>query len=62
MNDYRLSWLNPSVGDSPYSVGFDVYLRDLGWQDFYYNERRVGTSFTVGRRFFKDLNVTLTPR
>ena len=29
LNDYRLSWTNPSVWDSPYSVGFDLYLHDI---------------------------------
>ena len=65
-NDYRFSWLNPSVWDSPYSIGFDAYLHDIfsnnNESEFYYDERRVGASITIGRRFFKDLNVTLTPR
>jgi outer membrane protein insertion porin family len=60
-DDYRLSWANPSVWDSPYSVGFDLYLTNLYWSDFY-TEQRVGGSITIGRRFFKDLTVSLTPR
>ena len=60
-NDYRLGWTNPSVWDSPYSVGFDLYLHDYDWSDFY-TEQHVGGSVTVGRRFFNDLTVSLTPR
>jgi outer membrane protein insertion porin family len=59
--DYRLSWFNPSVWDTPYSTGFDLYARQTNWPD-YYDERRVGGSFTVGRSFFHDLGVSLTPR
>ena len=61
VNDYRLNWTNPSVWDSPYSVGFDLYLHDFDWADFY-TEQRAGGSVTVGRRFFNDLTVSLTPR
>ena len=59
--DYRLSWSNPSVWDSPYSVGFSVFRRDFGWNE-YYDEHRTGGSMTVGRRFFEDLRIALTPR
>lgn len=61
VDDYRLNWTNPSVWDSPYSVGFDLYLHDYYWSDFY-TEQRAGGSITVGRRLFKDLTVSLTPR
>ena len=61
VDDYRLNWTNPSVWDSPYSVGFDLYLRDFYWSDFY-TEQHAGGSVSVGRRFFKDLTVSLTPR
>ncbi len=60
-NDYRLSWTNPAVWDSDYSVGFDLYLHEYEWADFY-TEQHAGGSVTVGRRFFKDLTVSLTPR
>ena len=59
--DYRLGWLNPAVWDTPYSVGFDVYARKTSWPE-YYDEERVGGSFSVGRTFFRDLGVSLTPR
>ncbi len=59
--DYRLSWLNPSVWDSPYFVGFDLYLHDFIW-DGYYEDSRKGASVSVGRNFFKDLSVSLTPK
>ena len=61
VNDYRLNWMNPSVWDTPYSVGFELYLHDFNWADFY-TEQHAGGSVTVGRRFFDDLNVGLTPR
>ena len=61
VDDYRLSWTNPSVWDSPYSVGFDLYLHEFIWSDFY-TEQHAGGSVTVGQRFFKDLTVSLTPR
>lgn len=59
--DYRLSWMNPSVWDTPYSVGFDLYDRDVSWPD-YYDEQRIGSSVTVGRSFFHDLQLSVTPR
>jgi len=61
VDDYRLNWTNPSVWDTPYSVGFDLYLHDFLW-DYFYTEQHAGGSITVGRRFFKDLTVSLTPR
>ena len=61
VDDYRLGWTNPSVWDSDYSVGFDLYLHEFIWSDFY-TEQHAGGSITVGRRFFKDLTVSLTPR
>ena len=60
-SDYRLSWLNPSVWDSEYSFGFDLFLQDRYYAD-YYDDRHTGASVTVGRRFFKDMHVSLTPR
>jgi outer membrane protein insertion porin family len=59
--DYRLSWLNPAVWDSPYSVGFDAYMHDLSLPE-YYDDSRVGIAFTVGRRFTPDFQVSLIPR
>lgn len=61
-NDYRLAWSNPSVWDSPYSVGFDLYYHELSWSD-YFDDRRIGGSVSVGRRVLKDrLQIRLTPR
>ena len=59
--DYRLSWFNPSVWDSPYSTGFDAYIRDFAWSQ-YYRDGRKGLALTFGRRFFEDLRITLAPR
>ncbi len=59
--DYRLSWLNPSIYDSPYSGGFDVYYRDFEWFQ-YYDDSRAGLGLTFGRRYFRDLAVRLSPR
>ena len=59
--DYRLSWLNPSVWDGPYFVGFDLYMHDFFW-DGYYEDSRKGASVSIGRTFFKDLSISLTPK
>ncbi len=59
-NNYRLSWLNPSVWDSPYHVGTDLYLQDYHWAN-YFELSRAGVLLRGGRRFFKDLRVSLQP-
>jgi outer membrane protein insertion porin family len=61
VDNYSLTWKNPSVWDSPYFVGFDLYLHEFLWTDFY-TTQHVGGSITVGRQFFKDLSLSLTPR
>ncbi len=62
VNEYGVNWTNPSVWDTPYSVGFDLYLHEFDWADFY-TEQHAGGSVTVGRRFFdNNLTISLTPR
>ena len=59
--DYRVSWFNPRVWDSPYHVGFDAYLHDYVWSGFFDTHRK-GVALRVGRRFLEDFSVTLVPR
>ena len=59
--DYRISWLNPRVWDSPYHVGFDAYLHDYFWSGFFDTHRK-GVALRAGRRLFEDFSVTLIPR
>lgn len=56
VSDYRLAWQNPSVYDSVYSGGFDLYWRDDEFRR--YMESRRGVRLNAGRRFFRDLQVT----
>lgn len=58
---YGLDWRNPSVFDGPYFVGLSAYLNEFVWDD-YYDEQRIGGSFTIGRRFGEYLEVSITPR
>jgi outer membrane protein insertion porin family len=59
-SDFRLSWLNPSVADSAYSFGWDLYANE--WAAHDYDRGATGVSLTGGRRFLDDkLSVTLTP-
>jgi len=60
--DYRLSWLDPSVLDSPYQAGFDLYLQDYRWRTADYDESRAGVALRFGREFIEDLLVTVVPR
>jgi len=57
--DYRLQWENPSVFDSPYSVGYDLFMRRYFLRD--YDEDHAGSTLTLGRRFGRDFRVSLTP-
>jgi outer membrane protein insertion porin family len=54
---YNLSFKEPSLNDSPYSGGFDLFkvVRDFTS----YEERRTGTSLTLGRALGEYLNVSL---
>jgi outer membrane protein insertion porin family len=54
---YNLSFKEPSLFDSPYSGGFDLFkvVRDFTS----YEERRTGTSLTLGRSIGEYLNVSL---
>jgi len=45
--DYRLSWSNPSVHDSPWSLGLDAYIQEYRARDW--DEKRRGLGATVGR-------------
>jgi len=56
--DYMISFTNPRVYDSPYSFGTSLYYRTRVWDD--YDERRIGTTLSVGKRLTRDLVVRLT--
>jgi outer membrane protein insertion porin family len=45
---FHIAWFEPSLFDSPYSLGEKVYLFDRGRED--YDERRYGDVVSLGRR------------
>ena len=59
--DYRLGWKNPRVWDSPYYTGFDLYMQDFVWAD-YYDHGRAGLSLMAGRRFGEHWQATVSPQ
>lgn len=65
VQDYSVSWTTPWVGNSPTSLGFDVYntrrINPFNTSLSAYVERRTGGSIRVGPRFSEDkyqLNLT----
>lgn len=65
VQDYSISWTTPWVGDSPTSLGFDVYntrrINPFDTSLSAYVERRTGGSIRLGPRFEEDkyqLNMT----
>ena len=61
LHDYRLGWSNPSVWDSPYFTGFNLFLQDFSWSQ-YYDQGRMGLGVVVGRRFLEDWQIAVSPR
>jgi outer membrane protein insertion porin family len=55
---YSLSFLNPSVGDGPYSAGFDLYNGERSRE--FYDEGRAGFSVNGGRRITKFIDHRVT--
>jgi len=49
--NYNLSFVNPRVWDSMYSLGFSIYKRDYEYID--YTQDQFGGSLNVGREFFR---------
>ena len=65
VQDYSVSWTTPWIGDSPTSLGFDVYntrrINPFDTSLSAYVERRTGGSIRLGPRFEEDkyqLNLT----
>jgi outer membrane protein insertion porin family len=65
VQDYSISWTTPWVGESPTSLGFDLYntrrINPFSTSLSAYVERRTGGSIRVGPRFEEDkyqLNLT----
>ncbi len=65
VQDYSISWTTPWVGDSPTSLGFDVYntrrINPFDTSLSAYVERRTGGNIRLGPRFEEDkyqLNLT----
>ncbi|EOG4054046.1 outer membrane protein assembly factor BamA [Campylobacter jejuni] len=54
----RISFINPRVLDSQYSLGGTLYSNDYEWDN--YSEKNYGFDITVGRQFARYYNVSLT--
>jgi len=60
-SDYYLTWTEPSVMDSDYSLSLSGFLRNYFWED-HYRETRAGGSVTVGRRLGSGWHAALSGR
>lgn len=49
--NYNLSFVNPKVWDSMYSLGINFYVRDYEYVD--YTEDTIGASIILGREFYR---------
>lgn len=55
--NYNLSFANPRIFDSEYSVGFSLYKRDYEYVD--YDQDQIGGSVIVGKQFRRNLYASL---
>lgn len=55
--NYNLSFVNPKVWDSMYSMSVSVYKRDYEYID--YTQDQLGASFSVGREFYRYFNASV---
>jgi outer membrane protein insertion porin family len=55
--NYNLSFANPRIFDSEYSVGFSLYKRDYEYVD--YDQDQIGGSVVVGKQFTRNLYTSL---
>jgi len=55
--NYNLSFRNPRVFDSEYSVGFSLYKRDYDYVD--YTQKQLGGSVAVGKQFTRSFYASL---
>ncbi|MDD2450877.1 MAG: outer membrane protein assembly factor BamA [Sulfurovum sp.] len=51
--NYNLSFTNPRVWDSLYSLGFSVYKRDYEYIDF--TQDQLGANLSLGRQFYRHI-------
>ncbi len=54
---FNLSFVNPRVWDSPYSLGLSLYKKEYEYED--YTEDRLGGSLTLGRQFGHHIHATI---
>ena len=55
--NYNLSFSNPKVWDSMYSLSMSVYKRDYEYIE--YQDKKVGASISVGREFHRFFNASI---
>ncbi len=54
---YNISFVNPKVWDSMYSLGMSLYKREYVYYD--YTEDSLGGSINVGRQFFRHMHASV---
>lgn len=55
--NYNLSFVNPKIWDSMYSLGFSVYKKEYEYID--YTQDQLGGSLSLGRQFFRHTYASL---
>jgi len=55
--NYNLSFVNPKIWDSMYSLGLSVYKKDYEYVD--YTQDQLGGSLTMGREFYRHFNASV---
>jgi len=55
--NYNLSFVNPKIWDSMYSLGLSIYKKDYEYVD--YTQDQLGGSFTMGREFYRHFNASV---
>ena len=55
--NYNLSFVNPKVWDSMYSLGVSFYKRDYEYID--YTQDQLGGSISLGRQFYRHINASV---
>ncbi|MEY3002694.1 MAG: outer membrane protein assembly factor BamA [Pseudomonadota bacterium] len=59
---YNLSFINPKIWDSMYSLGVNLYKSKFQYDQntiYGYNEDRTGASVTLGREFYRYFNASI---
>jgi len=55
--NYNLSFVNPKIWDSMYSMSFSVYKRDYEYID--YTQDQLGGTLSVGREFYRYFHISV---